>query len=275
MDSLGTVSRPDLGSAVVHDSMSPASQPAALRYSVVVPVYHEAANIGEFCRRALRDLPPDYEVLICYDMPEDSTLPALAAIPAAARPDRMRLIHNQLGRGVRYAIEAGFRAATAPLVLVTMVDLSDELGNVPEMLRLAESGKAVVCGSRYMRGGRQIGGPWLKTLLSRTAGSTLHLLAGVPTWDATNSFKVYRKDFLDRQVIESQAGFCLGLELTVKAHFEGNGVAEVPAIWHDRTTGQSRFRLWHWMPHYLQWYFRALGYRWLGRDRWSGKSSRS
>jgi dolichol-phosphate mannosyltransferase len=233
------------------------------RYSVVVPVFHEAENIGPFCRAVLSELPPGYELLVCYDMPEDRTLPALAALPAEAKPERLRLVHNTLGRGVRYAIEAGMRAAEAPVVLVTMVDLSDDYRIVEEMVARAEKGAAVVCASRYMPGGKQIGGPWLKGLMSRTAGVSLHWLAGVPTRDPTNSFKAYRRDFLTRTPIESTVGFCLGMELTVKAHFAGERVEEIPATWRDRTEGESRFRLAAWLPKYLYWYFWALRKRWL------------
>ena len=141
------------------------------------------------------------------------------------------------------------RAAQAP-VIVTMVDLSDDYRIVEEMVARAEAGTAVVCPSRYMPGGRQIGGPWLKNLLSRTAGLTLHWLAGVPTRDAINSFKAYRRDFLERTPIESTAGFSLGLELVAKAHFSGERVEEIPAIWQDRTAGESRFRLAAWLPLY-------------------------
>ena len=48
------------------------------RYSVVVPVFHEAENIGPFCRAVRASFPPGYELLICYDMADDRTLPALA-----------------------------------------------------------------------------------------------------------------------------------------------------------------------------------------------------
>jgi glycosyltransferase involved in cell wall biosynthesis len=231
---------------------------------VVVPVFHEAENIGPFCRAVLAAFPPGYELLVCYDMEEDRTLPALAALPAEEKPALVRLIRNDLGRGVRYAIEAGMRAARAPVVIITMVDLSDDYRIVEEMVAHAEAGAAVVCPSRYMPGGRQIGGPWLKNLLSRTAGLSLHWLAGVPTRDATNSFKAYRRDFLERTPIESAAGFSLGLELVVKAHFSGEWVDEIPATWLDRTAGKSRFRLAAWLPLYLRWYFWALRKRWLG-----------
>lgn len=237
---------------------------AAPRYSVVVPVFHESETIGPFCRAVKTELPPGYELLVCYDMDEDRTLPALAALPDRDKPGNIRLVHNRLGPGVRWAIEAGMRAASAPVVFVTMVDLSDDYSCVSEMLRQAEEGAAVVCASRYMPGGRQIGGPWLKGMMSRMAGLSLHAIAGIPTRDATNSFKAYRKDFLDSAVIESDAGFCLGLELVVKAHFDGRRVTEVPATWRDRTAGESRFRLVAWLPKYLKWYFLAMRRRFLG-----------
>jgi dolichol-phosphate mannosyltransferase len=241
------------------------SSAAAPRYSVVVPVFHEAATIGAFCRAVREAFPPGYELLVCYDLPTDTTLPALAALPERDRPENLLLVHNTLGAGVRWAIEAGMRAARAPVVLVTMVDLSDDYRIVDEMVRRAEAGAAVVCASRYMRGGRQLGGPWLKGALSRTAGLTLHWLAGLPTRDPTNSFKAYRRDFLARTPIESTAGFSLALELTVKAHFAGERVEELAATWRDRTAGESRFRLWSWLPLYLRWYLWALRRRWLPR----------
>jgi glycosyltransferase involved in cell wall biosynthesis len=241
------------------------TDPAVPRYSVVVPVYNEAAVIGEYCRRARAELPPGYELLICYDFDGDTTLPAVAALPADQKPDRIRFVLNTLGKGVRYAIDAGMRAAAAPVVVVMMADVSDDFAKVEEMITRVGAGADVVCASRYMRGGRQIGGPRLKKILSRTAGVTLNWIAGLPTHDPTNSFKAYKKSFLDRTPIESTAGFCLGLELTVKAYLAGGRVEEVPATWTDRTAGQSRFQLWKWLPHYLKWYRYAVVGAWFGR----------
>lgn len=228
------------------------------RYSVVLPVFNEAEAIGPFCRTALAELPPGYELLVCYDFVGDSTLGALAALPAVMKPERLRLVENPLGKGVRYAIEAGMRAATGPIVLVTMVDLSDDYSVAEQMIARAESGAAIVCASRYMPGGRQIGGPRLKALLSRLCGLSLYWLAGFPTRDPTNSFKAYRRDFLDRVRIESTAGFALALELTVKAHALGERVEELPATWRHRAAGTSRFRLVAWLPVYLRWYLAAV-----------------
>jgi len=125
----------------------------------------------------------------------------------------------------------------------------------------------VVCGSRYMKGGRQTGGPLLKRLLSRTAGLTLNLLAGVPTKDVTNSFKMYRTAFLQSLTFESTGGFEIGMEAVVKAYVAGGRIAEVPSVWTDRIEGESRFRLWKWLPNYLRWYLYAFRGRLNGKKR--------
>jgi hypothetical protein len=127
------------------------------------------------------------------------------------------------------------------------------------MVSLARGGADVVAASRYMRGGRQLGGRYLQRTLSRTAGLTLHWFGGVPTHDPTNNFKLYSRRFLDAVTIESRAGFELALELTVKATLAGRRIAEVPTTWRDRTAGQSNFRLRKWLPHYLRWY--AVAFR--------------
>ena len=241
-----------------------AGEASPLRYSLIVPVYNESATIARFCAAAVQNLSDNYELLVCYDFDEDSTLPALASLGPDEKPRHVRLVRNRLGKGVRYAIEAGMRAAETPVVVVTMVDLSDDLSQVEAMVERVEAGADVVCASRYVHGGRQVGGPLLKKFLSRTAGVSLHWLTGIPTHDPTNSFKAYRRAFLERTKIESTAGFSLGMELTVKAHFDGGRVEELPTVWQDRTAGESRFRLFAWLPHYLRWYRWSLRRRWLG-----------
>ena len=75
----------------------------------------------------------------------------------------------------------------------------------------------MVVASRYMTGGRQIGGPWLKGRLSRWGGVTLHHLAGFPVHDATNSFRLYDGAWLQTVRFESTGGFEIGFEVTLKA----------------------------------------------------------
>jgi len=240
-----------------------ANQPgdAPLTLSIVVPVYNEAENITPVLRNlvgAVKATP--YEVLIVYDFEADTTVPVVQRL--MPEMPSLRLQRNDLGRGVLNAIRKGFQVAKAPYVLVMMADGSDEPEAIDPMLERARSGADVVAGSRYVRGGGQEGGPWLKRTLSRTAGLSLHWLGRLPIHDATSNFRMYSRRLLDAVTIESSAGFELALELTVKAQRLRMRVDEVPTVWHDRTAGESRFRLWHWLPHYLRWYWVAFG---LGR----------
>ena len=224
---------------------------------MVVPVYNEGENVVPTLRGILeRSRTRPIEVLVVHDFDEDTTVPVVRRLQAEL--PELGLHRNNIGRGVLNAIKSGLAAARAPYVLVTMGDGSDDAGDMDAMYELAKAGADVVAGSRYMRGGRQIGGPLLKRTMSRTAGLSLHLLAGIPIHDATSNFRLYSKRLLERVTIESTGGFELGIELTVKAHLLGMRVAEVPTTWRDRTAGQSRFQLWQWLPRYMKWYWRGI-----------------
>jgi dolichol-phosphate mannosyltransferase len=233
---------------------------AAPSLSIVVPVYNEGENVVPTLRGVIEKTHTrPLEVIIVHDFDEDTTVPVVERL--RAEMPELRLHKNTLGRGVLNAIKSGLAAAGAPYVLVTMGDGSDDPNDIDSMVELARGGADVVAGSRYMRGGRQVGGPLLKRSMSRAAGLSLHWLGGLPIHDATSNFRLYSRRLLDQVTIESTGGFELGIELTVKAYLLGMRVAEVPTTWRDRTAGQSRFKLWKWLPRYLYWYRRGLGAR--------------
>ncbi|MBF8289556.1 MAG: Glycosyl transferase family 2 [Chloroflexi bacterium] len=224
--------------------------------SIVIPVFNEGERVEPVLRALAASVRTPKEIIIVWDFDADSTRPVVERL-GLELPD-LRGHRNDLGRGVLNAMRAGIAVSRGSLVLISMADGSDEPDVVDPMVVLAREGAAVVSASRYMRGGRQVGGPPVKRLLSRVAGLTLHWFGGVGTHDPTNNFKLYRRDFLDSITIESEAGFELALELTVKATLAGRRVSEVPTTWRDRTAGESRFRLRQWLPHYLRWYLAAL-----------------
>lgn len=228
--------------------------------SIVVPVYDEAENIPLFLQGLEASVHEPHETLIVYDVPGDSTLPAIAAMQPA--PGNVRLIHNTLGRGVLNAYKAGFAASRGDVIIPMAGDLADDPRDVPALARLVREGADVACGSRYMRGGRQVGGPFFKQMLSRLAGLSLHSCAGLPTHDATNNFRAYSRRVISLP-IESKVSFALGIELVLKAYWNGWRIEQIPTTWHDRRVGISRFRLLGWLPEYLRWYLRAFREAWL------------
>jgi dolichol-phosphate mannosyltransferase len=248
--------RPVADRSGIDDIPGDARSPASPDLAIVMPVYNEGDAVEPVVRAMTTGVATPHEIVIVYDFDGDTTVPAIVRL--ATEFPTVRGLRNDLGRGVLRAMQAGIAGTTAPYVLVSMADGSDEPAIVDGMVALARGGADVVAASRYMRGGHQVGGPIVKRTLSRTAGLSLHWFAGVATHDPTNNFKLYSRRFLDTVVIESTAGFELALELTVKATLAGRRVAEVPTTWRDRTSGQSNFKLRKWLPHYLHWYAVAL-----------------
>jgi glycosyltransferase involved in cell wall biosynthesis len=230
--------------------------------SIVVPVYREGEAARPVLERLATAVAVPHEILVVYDEPDD---PTIAVIDDVARTHpAVRGVQNWLGRGPALALRAGFAAAHGDAVLVTMADASDEPADIGRMLERLRAGCDLVAASRYMAGGRQEGGPPLKTFLSRLAGRSLRLLVGLPTADATSAFKMYRRAMLERLSIQSRDGFEISLEITVKAFLAGYRICEVPTVWRDRVAGASNFRLLRWLPRYLRWYWLALSRGMIG-----------
>jgi dolichol-phosphate mannosyltransferase len=227
------------------------------RVSVVVTVYNEGNEIVECLDRIFEAVRLPCEVLVVYDTADDTT--AQPTKEYALRDPRVKPTLNTYGRGPAFAIRYGIDHATAPVVVVTMADGCDDPSQIDPLTKLIERGVVVAAASRYMRGGQQVGGPWLKSTISRLAGRSLHVFGRVGTNDATNSFKAYDADFVRRVGIESDAGFEVGLELVAKARRYRQPVAELPTIWLDRTFGVSNFKMAAWIPKYLRWYWFAYG----------------
>jgi glycosyltransferase involved in cell wall biosynthesis len=220
--------------------------------AIILPVYNEGEAVEPVLRNLSRAVQTPHELVVVYDFDEDTTVPVVRRL--GSEIPQLRGLRNDIGRGVLNAMKAGIAGTSAPFVLISMADGSDDPQAVDQMVDLAKGGADVVSASRYMKGGRQVGGPPLKRLMSRVAGLTLHWFARVPTHDPTNNFKLYSRRFLESTEIESTAGFELALELTVKATLARRRIAEIPTTWRDRTAGQSNFKLRKWLPHYLHWY---------------------
>lgn len=221
---------------------------------IAIPVYNEAGNIAHTLGQLGAMVTVPHRILIIYDFDEDDTVPVVKEFIREQKAENIFLVRNKYGRGVLNAIRTGFDSIKDGAILVVMADSSDDISIVDAMFEKINQGYDVVCGSRYMRGGNQIGGPKFKKFLSRTAGISLHLITGIPTHDATNSFKMYRKSLLDTIKIESHGGFEIGMEIAIKAFLKGYKIAEIPSTWRDRAAGESRFKFRRWLPSYIRWY---------------------
>lgn len=240
-----------------------------MRLTLVVPVYNEEASITRLVETAIKKVKSPFRLIVVYDFDRDNTVPVVRKLQK--KYHQIKLVKNNQGnrRGVINAIKTGFNLVKDGAVVVIMADLADDLTTVNYMFNKINQGFDVICGSRFSPGGKKVGGPVIKSVLSRMSGLLTPLLLGIPTRDITNAFKMYKKEVLNTVVIESNGGFELAMEIAIKAYNLGFKVSEVPTVWHDRTTGKSRFKLLAWLPHYLHWYVYGMT-KALGRSVRSG-----
>lgn len=231
---------------------------------LVIPVYHEGANILATLAALAREVRTPTRVLICYDFDDDNTLPAVKNNPAAHAGLEVRFVKNP-GRGAHGAVMAGFAASTAPIVVAYPADDDFNAGIIDEMASLMRGGCDVVCASRFLPGGTMQGAPWLKAALVRSAAFALHHFASLPTKDPTSGFRMFSRRVIERIEVESDQGFCYSIELLVKVHRLGWRIGEVPALWYERQHGASRFRVMKWLPAYLRWFRYAFATTFLRR----------
>ena len=154
--------------------------------------------------------------------------------------------------GPAQAIRYGIDRAEADVVVVTMADGCDDPQQIDQLVRLVERGVVVAAASRYSRGGQQVGGPFLKGLLSRMAGTVV--VGPGPRGHPRRHQLVQglRRGLRpDRWGSPRRPGFEIGIELVAKARRARLPVAEMPTIWLERHQGMSNFKIVSWLPHYL------------------------
>lgn len=235
---------------------------ANMPVQIVVPIYNEGEGVLRLHEEFLAAGVPFDSLKFVYDFDGDTTIPFIGQLNQLDQ--RIFGEKNQFGKGVINALRWGFAHAKPGPVIVVMGDCSDKLDIIPEMIQLWKNGATVVSPSRYMPGGKQHGGPFIKGLMSRVAGVMLKVV-GFPTADPTNNFKLYDGSWLAAQRIESVGGFEVAIELCYHAFQQGKKIVELPTEWRDRTAGESRFQLLKWTPLYLKWWLKIVGVMLKGR----------
>ena len=227
--------------------------------SIVIPAKGIARELADIMQIISQQNKYQFECNIVVDSKDD--LSAFEVLKFRQNDPRFNFILNQEANNPAAAIKTGFRNSKAKYVIVMMGDGSDNPTDIPKILEKLISGYSVVCASRYMAGGKQIGAKRVKSFLSRTAGLTFKIISRLQLSDLTNNFKGYSKDFLDSIEIESTNGFEIGTELTVKAYRKGLIMGEIPTTWKENTTQKSNFKIVKWAPAYLKWYANGILFR--------------
>jgi glycosyltransferase involved in cell wall biosynthesis len=233
--------------------------------SVLIPVLNWEETLEGTVRRLRAALAGrDVEVLVVFDITQPEAREEIEG-DAARLADEYgtRSLFRLNERGFGSALRFGAQHATGRAVMPVMADLSDDLEAIPAMLSRLASGADVVVGARYVPGGRIVGDT-VKQRTSRFYTRLMGLVTEVRCGDASNSFKMYRREVWDA-VDPVADSFDLSVELVVKAAELGYRIEHVPVTWENRQAGESKFRVVREVRNYGRW----LGYAMLRMpSRW-------
>lgn len=205
--------------------------------SLVIPAYNEQDTIAQAIREAdeaLAGLVNDYEILIVDDGSSDATV-EIVVLETKQRP-HVRLLQQPQNLGYGAALRRGFAEAAAPLVGFTDADCQFDLHELDRLLLLAKD-YDIVCGYRLERSEG-----WRRNATSKTYNLLARALFGVHVRDCDCALKLFRKDFLDSALIESN-GFFVNVELLAKAKLHQASIVEVGVTHRPRAAGESKVSL--------------------------------
>ena len=208
----------------------------------IVPTYNERENITAMVR-SLRALPGDVGVLVVDDGSPDGTG---ALVDQMASSDAgVHVLHRagKLGLGTAYKAGFAFGLANNYEYVCTMdADFSHDPNALPALLDAASAGADLVVGSRYVPGGKVVGWPRFRKIVSAVANRMAHFVLGVDTHDCTAGFRCYRRGLLETIDLDSifSTGYSFLIEMTFLCQQKGFRIVEVPITFVNRTQGASK-----------------------------------
>jgi dolichol-phosphate mannosyltransferase len=222
---------------------------------VLLPAYNEEGALGaviEGVARALAD--GGYRVWVVDDGSTDGTAAVARRLAAQGHP--VTLLSHDKNRGLGQAFRTGFGAVVPVLneddILVTLdADNTQPAALIPSLAAPIEEGRAdLTVASRFAPGGREVGVPLFRRIMSAGARVLFSLLLPVPGLrDYTCAFRACRGGLVKRATerwgtLVTEDGFASSAEWLVRLTALGPRVQEVPLVLrYDRKGSPSKMRV--------------------------------
>ncbi|MBO7725022.1 MAG: polyprenol monophosphomannose synthase [Thermoguttaceae bacterium] len=213
------------------------------KYLVAAATYNEMENLPELVRKIGESF-PEADILVVDDGSADGTGDWAAK---RAREDlRFFLIERGAKKGLGTAVLEAFRFAV-DRKYDYLVNLDADFSHPPEMIpRLVEvaerEGIDVVIGSRYVRGGKIVGWPLRRKVMSRGINFLARRALHLSTKDNSGAFRCYRVETLRRLDLTRvrSRGYSFFEEILFRLKSVGASFREIPITFTDRVRGESK-----------------------------------
>lgn len=210
---------------------------ATTPFSIVIPTYNEAGGIEKLLR-AINDVCVknglDCEIIVVDDNSPDGTG---AIVDRLSSELPVRCLHRPGKMGLSSGVIDGWATARPQSRALGAMDadFSHDVSILPKMVAALDAGYGLAVGSRYVSGGGITNWPMRRIVTSRVACALARPLTNVK--DITSGYFLVRREALDGVTLDP-IGFKIGLEVIAKGHY--GKVVEIPYVFTDRTTGESK-----------------------------------
>lgn len=238
---------------------------------IILPAYNEEEGIEKLLERFKRitaTFIPSYKVIIVNDGSRDHTLPVIECFKRELNIDVISFPQN---KGIVDVFLAGFKKVCAEGadedICITMdSDNTQSPFILMDIINQINAGNDIVIASRFAKGGKMIGVPWVRYVLSFGVSIIMGNIAKIPgVTDYSTFYRGMRvrvlkeglKKYGDR-LIEGKGFSGMG-SLLVKLHPFANNIVEVPLVLrYDLKGGQSGMRIFKSIMGYLTLFYKIL-----------------
>jgi len=202
-------------------------------YVVLIPVINEGERILKELYRAYKHDVADYADLVICDggstdgSLEEKKLKKLRVNTLLIKKDKGKQ-GAQLRMGIYWALQRGYKG-----VITIDGNYKDSIEDVPHFIQKLEEGYDLVQGSRFVRGGRAVNTPFVRTLAVRLIHApVISLTAGQRFTDTTNAYRAYSARYLSDERVAPLRDVFMTYELlaylSVRATQLGYRACEIP-----------------------------------------------
>ena len=222
-------------------------------FSIVIPTYNESENILRLISEIEKNLPTNdfTEVIVVDDNSPDGTgklvedcitkkgIKAKEKNSSHTKNHILKVVHRTGKEGLIPAILDGVRQSSGTNVLIMDADFSHPPEVIPKMMsELKRNPNSIVIGSRYIEGGKVVGWPARRKILSKGASTLARLGLNVKNVkDPMSGLFALPRELIQNISIATK-GYKILLEILVKN--KEIPVIEVPYTFTDRQSGKSK-----------------------------------
>jgi len=208
---------------------------AAMKLTVLIPIYNEIHTIREILKR-VQDTGLADEILLVDDGSIDGTRDILKEYEGQ-EPFRVILHEHNQGKGA--AVRTGIDNATGDVILIQDADLEYDPRDYPAILRPIEEGLAdVVYGSRFLGAPRRVAMFW-HMIANKLLTLMTNILYDTILTDMETGYKVFRKEVIDGIPLHAKR-FEFEPEFTAKILKRGVRIFEVPISFNPRDYDEGK-----------------------------------